>query len=569
MSYQVLARRWRPQTFEKVVGQSHVTRILQNAIAKDRIPHAFLFSGPRGVGKTSVARILAKALNCEKGPARTPCNQCTQCNEISKGISVDVFEIDGASNTGVDEVRGLQENALYLPARSRYKIYIIDEVHMLSKAAFNALLKTLEEPPPHVIFIFATTEPNRIPATIHSRCQRFDFKRLSLKELRGQLESIARDEKVEISERGIYLLARSADGSMRDAQSLLDQVIAFAGQKVSDADVAEALGVVDMGLLISLARAAIEHDAPACFNLVQEAHQQGFDPWQLHQELLRCFRNMLVIRTCKDDIPLLDIAEAEYEEVKDLAQTASPEDLHRLFSILMQCEADMRRSVQPMMVMEVALLSMASAEPVSRLSEILDHLDRVEKRLGGRAVPAGRGGQPPALPDDRPLEKERIPRSLPETKAQRPSGKDSSTAETAQPAARQEAEPLPVSGELWDRLVNHVVQKDSRLGSFLQSGKMVEFGGGRIRVAFGNEICYNRVAEDEGNRIKTENLIREFFSSPMEIAFIHVPMEENSNHGNAGQKGSVREGVLGSPAFKIILSEFETSTLIEANPIRS
>ncbi|MBW2308726.1 MAG: DNA polymerase III subunit gamma/tau [Deltaproteobacteria bacterium] len=562
MSYQVLARRWRPQTFEKVVGQSHVTRTLQNAITKERIPHAFLFSGPRGVGKTSVARILAKALNCQHGPAQTPCNQCTQCREISHGISVDVFEIDGASNTGVDEVRGLQENARYLPANSRYKIYIIDEVHMLSKPAFNALLKTLEEPPPHVIFVFATTEPNRIPATIHSRCQRFEFKRLSLKDLLGQLSRMAQDEHVEISERGLYLLAREADGSMRDAQSLLDQVIAFAGQKITDTDVIEALGVVDLGLLISLAGAAVEHNPSSCLKLVQEAHQQGYDPWQLHQELLRCFRNMLVIRTCKDDIPLLDIAEAEYAELKELACSTSQEDLHHLFSILMQCESDMRRSAQPLMVLEVALLHMASTEPVSRLSDILEHLERVEKGLERHRLTADSEKRPPCI-----QQIERSEEARPEAEdrllsRQFPTPSSGSSGE-------EETEELPESGHLWDRLVNHVIQKNPKLGSFLQNGKMIKFGGGRIEVAFDNEICYSRVAEDKTNRSQTENLMRELFSGPIEISFVHTPMKENNNREPPGENGSIQDKVQKNPAFQMILSEFETSKLVEVKPISS
>jgi len=231
-SYLVLARKWRPQLFEEVVGQQHITQTLQNAISQKRVAHAFLFTGARGVGKTSTARILAKALNCEKGPQINPCGQCTNCQEVTHGTSMDVIEIDGASNRGIDEIRELKENVRYTPAKSRYKIYIIDEVHMLTKEAFNALLKTLEEPPPHIIFIFATTEPHKIPATILSRCQRYDFKRIPFREVIGSLKRIVEEEKIQISQRGLLSIAQESEGSLRDAQSLLDQVIAYAGKNI-------------------------------------------------------------------------------------------------------------------------------------------------------------------------------------------------------------------------------------------------------------------------------------------------------------------------------------------------
>jgi len=241
MSYLVLARKWRPQLFEEVIGQRHITHTLQNAISQKRVAHAFLFTGARGVGKTSSARILAKALNCERGLRPNPCNECTTCQEITHGISMDVIEIDGASNRGIDEIRELRENVRYTPAKSRYKIYIIDEVHMLTKEAFNALLKTLEEPPPHIIFIFATTEPHKIPATILSRCQRYDFKRIPLREVVGSLKRIVEEERIQISQRGLLSIAQESEGSLRDAESLLDQVIAYAGKEIHDEDIEEAL----------------------------------------------------------------------------------------------------------------------------------------------------------------------------------------------------------------------------------------------------------------------------------------------------------------------------------------
>jgi len=269
-SYLVLARKWRPQLFEEVVGQQHITQTLQNAISQKRVAHAFLFTGARGVGKTSTARILAKALNCEKGPQINPCDQCTNCQEVTHGNSMDVIEIDGASNRGIDEIRELKENVRYTPAKSRYKIYIIDEVHMLTKEAFNALLKTLEEPPPHIIFIFATTEPHKIPATILSRCQRYDFKRIPFREVIGSLKRIVEEEKIQISQRGLLSIAQESEGSLRDAQSLLDQVIAYAGKNIRDEDIAEVLGLIDRKILNDTIEAIANRDVERCMEVIED-----------------------------------------------------------------------------------------------------------------------------------------------------------------------------------------------------------------------------------------------------------------------------------------------------------
>src|SRR5512139_2944372 len=276
-SYLVLARKWRPQLFEEVVGQQPITQTLQNAILKKRVAHAFLFTGARGVGKTSTARILAKALNCEKDLQTNPCNQCTNCQEITHGNSMDVIEIDGASNRGIDEIRELRENVRYTPAKSTYKIYIIDEVHMLTKEAFNALLKTLEEPPPHIIFIFATTEPHKIPATILSRCQRYDFKRIPFKEVIESLKRIMGEEGNEISPRGLLAIARESEGSLRDAQSLLDQVIAYSGTNIHDEDVAEVLGLIDRKMLSDTIEAIADKDVERCMKVIEQVYHFGYD----------------------------------------------------------------------------------------------------------------------------------------------------------------------------------------------------------------------------------------------------------------------------------------------------
>jgi DNA polymerase-3 subunit gamma/tau len=296
MSYLVLARKWRPQSFDEIVGQEHISQTLMNAIRSNRVAHAFLFTGVRGVGKTTAARVLAKALNCVQGPTPTPCNSCVNCREITAGSAVDVLEIDGASNTGVDDVREIIENVRYQPAKSRFKIYIIDEVHMLSTSAFNALLKTLEEPPPHVKFIFATTDPHKVPHTIHSRCQRYDFKRIPFRLIADRLMHIARSDGVEVSDRALFLIAREGEGSMRDAQSLFDQVIAFAGKTVRDEDVVAALGLADRKMLYAVADAIVDRNPVRALELLNELHLYGQDMRRFARELLEHFRNLSVTR---------------------------------------------------------------------------------------------------------------------------------------------------------------------------------------------------------------------------------------------------------------------------------
>ena len=295
MSYLVLARKYRPMFFDDVVGQQHVTHTLQNAIRQNRIANAYLFSGPRGVGKTTVARILAKALNCDQGPTITPCNQCSSCIEINESRSLDVFEIDGASNRGIDEVRNLREGLRYSPTPGKYRIYIIDEVHMLTNEAFNALLKTLEEPPPQVLFVFATTEAHKVPATILSRCQRFDFKRMPVKKIIEQLAELCRQENIEIEEEALRMIAVKADGSMRDSQSVLDQIIAYAGNTVSAQGVAALLGIIDQQLFFEVTDLIQSGDVLAGVRLAGRIFSEGYDYSEFMIGLQEHLRNFLVV----------------------------------------------------------------------------------------------------------------------------------------------------------------------------------------------------------------------------------------------------------------------------------
>ena len=398
MSYQVLARKWRPQTFDEMVGQEFIARTLKNAVREGRVAHAFLFTGSRGVGKTSAARILAKCLNCSRGPTPDPCNDCPSCKEITEGRSLDVYEIDGASNTSVDDIRELRENVKYLPGSGKRRIYIIDEVHMLSKSAFNALLKTLEEPPEHVVFIFATTEPHKVPETIQSRCQRFDFRRIPRARILGRLQEMTKKEGYEIDEGSLAAVAKAADGSMRDAQSLLDQIISYCGSSVTREAVGDILGVAGREYFFRISQAILGQDPRECIEALDEVYRSGYDINQFYQDLAEHFRNLLVARILPDPAAVLEMSEAEIEELKQQAEQANPEDLRRLVSILLKAEEDVLRSNLPRMGMEITLIKMAHLSRLEPLEEILAKVTAAEHRTvtEGRAAPRVRSADPPA-----------------------------------------------------------------------------------------------------------------------------------------------------------------------------
>jgi DNA polymerase-3 subunit gamma/tau len=478
--YEVLARKYRPQNFSELAGQEHVSRTLQNAIDSGRVAHAFLFTGARGVGKTSTARIMAKTLNCERGVTHEPCNVCPQCLEITKGTSTDVFEIDGASNNGVDDVRDLRDNIKYLPSHSRYRIIIIDEVHMLSTNAFNALLKTLEEPPEHVKFIFATTEPHKLPVTILSRCQRFDFKRVTLPKIIARLREIADKESVVISDNSLALIARKGDGSMRDSLTAFDQVLAFCGNSVSDEDTATMLGTIDRRLLADISAAIFNGNTQNVLAGIKQVDLVGYNMRQFCQELIEHFRNLLVIRSVKRPEDILDLTTAEIDELHKQSLHLSALDVQRRLTLLMKAETEMAYASFPRLIVEMALLKAALMAPLIPIQELIEKI----KVLETAAV------HTPSLPWDttRPV-------STPAPSQQEPPG--TPTFRPAPAISATAAPPDSGGGHTdWGRFVAFVNEKDRQLGSVLEHGSPIKQEKGLIEIGFPAGSYYLTAAQD-------------------------------------------------------------------------
>ena len=380
MAYEVLARKWRPQQFSDVVGQDHVTQTLVNAIEQERVAHAYMFVGSRGTGKTTTARILAKALNCEQGPTATPCDTCDACLEVMAGNSLDVIEIDGASNNNVEQIRDLRDNARYMPARGQYKIYIIDEVHMLSTAAFNALLKTLEEPPSHVKFIFATTDVHKVLPTILSRCQRFDLRRISVQDIVERLRSGCAEEGIEITEDALLAIARGAEGGLRDAESALDQIIAFRGKKITEEDVLSVFGLVSRQALEQLSGAILGGDVPAIMGLIRKLDDAGKDLQRIVIELLEHFRNLLVVSYGNEAAEALELPAAQREGLFAQAGDTDPGRILRVIDGLIETDGRMRFALSKRTLLETGLIRCARAAETVTLNELMAEVAALKKK---------------------------------------------------------------------------------------------------------------------------------------------------------------------------------------------
>jgi DNA polymerase-3 subunit gamma/tau len=508
MSYLVLARKYRPQTFDQVIEQDHVTRTLSNAISANRVAHAVLFSGPRGTGKTTVARILAKAMNCKEGPIPAPCNKCRSCREITSGNAVDVFEIDGASNNSVDQVRELRDHIKYMPAHSLYKIYIIDEVHMLSMQAFNALLKTLEEPPAHVMFIFATTEPQKIPITILSRCQRHDFRRIGFKSMIQHMVHICQEEDFRIPEESLVLIAREATGSMRDALSLLDQVLSCFKDSISHDQVLNILGVIDRKYVFDICNDILQGDTASILNALDDCYQRGHDLKKLYVNVLEHFRNLLVIKMGQNASKLVDLPEVEIDRLVAQIGQVPFATLNQIFDHLYREEVTIRLAADPRIALEMAFIRLDQMEPVLPIDALIDKLELLRQGFSNAPQGSDAAHKSDRKPDRIESEHDLRDKSLESV----PDPPHSAPESTATPG-----DALCDLDSTWSRLYEMIAEKNPSLGASLLKCRLKQVSADHIEMEVpGNGFTLNML-QREKNMTLLKKIFTTYFKTEKDI----------------------------------------------------
>jgi DNA polymerase III subunit gamma/tau len=540
MSYLVLARKYRPQTFGEVVKQEHITRTLTHAISSGRVAHAILFSGPRGTGKTTVARILAKSMNCKTGPTPIPCNDCRSCREITSGNAADVFEIDGASNNSVDQIRDLRENVKYMPAHSPYKIYIIDEVHMLSIAAFNALLKTLEEPPSHVLFFFATTEPRKIPITILSRCQRHDFRRIDVESISKHMQNICAKEAIDIDVESLALIARAANGSMRDGLSLLDQVMSCAIGAIEHDQVLDILGVVDRNLIFKMSDAVLNGNVMAILDILDQVYGSGHDMKKLYADLIEHFRNLLIVKMGEEGCKLLDIPSHEIDLMLDQTKNVPETYLNQIFELLFKEEPTIEHASQPRFAIEMVFIRMFQIKPALPIDVLIKKLDILQKDLeGAQANTSGNESGPLC--------------HVHENAAPAPS------APPKEPVA-SEPGPLADSGDTpensWDKLLSIFLTKYPSLATNLKHSAIKKLSGNRLEIEVnGNDFNLTMVRKEKNIGI-IKKVCSEFFGRKMDVVIRTKKIMNTQHQRKHDRTARLRQEALSHPLVTDALEIF-------------
>ena len=554
MSYKVLARKYRPQRFADVVGQEHVTQTLTNAINSERVAHAYLFSGPRGTGKTTIARIFAKALNATDGPTADFKNEDERCIEISEGRSLDVLEIDGASNNGVEQVRELRDTAPYAPAACRFKIYIIDEVHMLTTAAFNALLKTLEEPPAHVKFLFATTEPEKVLPTILSRCQRFDLRRLSVSQIASHLDYVSKQEGVSIEAPALQAIARGADGGMRDAESTLDQLISFCGENIEERDVLSMFGMSSQDQIISLSTAILQGEAQSVLSEFSDLVKSGKELPRLVGDLLNHFRNLMIFQLSKGDLSVLEVSEAESDALSAQSKLVEPAAVNRVLESLTDCEIRLRNAASKRILVEVSLIKSIDSVRAMSLNDVLDKLQQLKEVSPANEIADDQKGS--AISKVKPVD----------TKT--PAAVQKGSQETQQVAVEEKTE-IPINDdlrELWAKMMESL-GVFSR--AYFQEAFLNSYKDGIVSIGFPEEFAPQMELADTRDINRT--LIDALSDSGREVRSIKYAVAERPKDWvplSVGQTGSGTESNADSASTKIPegpvdMEEFKNDPLIK------
>lgn len=502
MSYIVFARKFRPKDFDEIIGQEHITTTLKNAIKQNRVAHAYLFCGPRGIGKTTTARILAKSLNCQKAPSPNPCNKCSNCIEIAESRNIDVIEIDGASNRGIEEVRNIRDNVKFSPQSSRCKIYIIDEVHMLTPEAVNALLKTLEEPPSHVKFIFATTQPHKLLPTILSRCQRFDFKRIATADIINKLKTITKQEGIKIDEESLFTIAQAAEGSMRDAESILDQLNSFCDKNIDLKSTSQILGITENQALFEIAQKIIDKDTKGALAILNNLITDGKDLGQTLASLTMHIRNLLMAKLGSDE--LIELTVEWQERIKQQSRSLGIEDILYIFYILLNTQEQLRWSQQPRIPLEIALIKLTKRESILPISEIIDRLAKLEDRLTQGTQNEQYTTQP----------------------IQQESKQDI-----------QKSDMIDKAIQIWPDLIRKVRDTKISAATCLAEGQPIRFDKDTLVIGFPNGRSFHKESLQANNNKKIiENALSELLKSDSKITFIDIDKEPASPQEDVSQE---------------------------------
>lgn len=518
MAYQAFYRRFRPKTFDNVLGQEHITTTLKNQIVNNNIAHAYLFSGTRGTGKTSTAKIFARAVNCLNSVDGNPCNDCEACRGIHDESIMDIIEMDAASNNSVDDIRELRENVKYPPSKCRYKVYIIDEVHMLSKGAFNALLKTLEEPPRHLIFILATTEPQKLPATILSRCQRYDFKRITVNDIVKNMKDICNELGIKVEDKALQLIARNSDGAMRDALSILDQCVSFADAEITYDYVISVLGIVNNDLIFNITDSIIDNRAEKALEIIDEIVQNGKDVHQFIKDLIAHFRNLMVVKTSKDVEHIVDGSVEYIEQLQSQSNKFELSDIIAYLNILSEAETQSKWSSQPRIVLEVNVIKMISTPSSVAIDKLMERINKIEEGLKSGVLATKSTKNTP----ERIAEKKSSPVLKKESVEQ-----ENSTvkAELVENHIEENGEPIRINiDEIlseWQNVLKEMKSEKISLHALIMEGKPVHFKNNILTISFDEGFAFHREAvEKPENKAFIQSLLSKYFRSKIEVKFV-------------------------------------------------